>query len=54
MYPILIIVLALIFYFRRFNFQISLQKSVVMKPSLRLIDGEEFFGCDGQLAYYEK
>ena len=36
-YPILIIVLALIFYFCRFDFHLSLQKSVGMHPMLQKI-----------------
>ena len=37
MYPIIFIVLALIFYFCRFDFHLSFQNSVRMQPSLRLL-----------------
>ena len=51
MYPILIIVLVLIFYFCRFNFHVSLQKSVRMQPSLLLLTFPRYFTTSCLLAW---
>ena len=50
-YPIFIIVLALIFYFRHSDFHLSLQKNVRMQPSHRLLVSPQYFPASFLLAW---